>query len=377
MDKCTEYNFKDLTGKKFGKLTATKVAGKTKSRGILWIFKCDCGKEIIKQFYEIHKMEQKSCGSIECGGFGYGRFSDYEYVLNACSPYAETTLKYFREMEPLLSSHARKNKFMDRLINELPLIRNRVRRNSYTKQYCHSVALKYKHRSKFMQGSCAVYQKAFKMGWLNEICSHMEPLGNMNRKGIYAIIYSDTKKVYIGNTCNFEQRWKQHMKSTQSIIDANKEEFPKFVKLYDGLLFNAKEALEKEELNRQKYIENGWCVLNKVKCTSLGGSKTLLTFEMCKTEASKHETFADFANAAPDLYSAAHRNNWIRKITQHMTDRRRQKIPIICIESGQEFSSMREAAAVLKISQGNIGMFFKGIRKNVNGYTFIKKIPQK
>lgn len=38
-----EYNFRDLTNKRFGMLTAIKVVGKTENNGYLWKCKCDCG----------------------------------------------------------------------------------------------------------------------------------------------------------------------------------------------------------------------------------------------------------------------------------------------------------------------------------------------
>lgn len=37
------YNFRDLTNKRFGMLTAIKVVGTTKNNGYLWECKCDCG----------------------------------------------------------------------------------------------------------------------------------------------------------------------------------------------------------------------------------------------------------------------------------------------------------------------------------------------
>jgi dCMP deaminase len=42
-----KYNFTDLTGKKFGALSVVEKSDKlTKTRGVLWICKCDCGKEV-------------------------------------------------------------------------------------------------------------------------------------------------------------------------------------------------------------------------------------------------------------------------------------------------------------------------------------------
>ncbi len=38
-----KYAFRDITGKKFGMLTAIKIVGTTKDNGNLWQCKCDCG----------------------------------------------------------------------------------------------------------------------------------------------------------------------------------------------------------------------------------------------------------------------------------------------------------------------------------------------
>lgn len=46
-------------------------------------------------------------------------------------------------------------------------------RNYWTKDRCHEEALKYKTRKEFQTNSKAAYSKARKMGWLDDICSHM------------------------------------------------------------------------------------------------------------------------------------------------------------------------------------------------------------
>lgn len=56
--------YQDLTGLKFNRLTAIKNLGKNKRNVIIWLFKCDCGKEkailgvIVKNGYT------KSCGCL-------------------------------------------------------------------------------------------------------------------------------------------------------------------------------------------------------------------------------------------------------------------------------------------------------------------------
>ena len=53
---------------------------------------------------------------------------------------------------------------------------NNKKRNYWTKERCREEALKYNSRYKFQKSSNGAYGCAFKNGWLDEICSHMELL---------------------------------------------------------------------------------------------------------------------------------------------------------------------------------------------------------
>jgi hypothetical protein len=46
-------------------------------------------------------------------------------------------------------------------------------RNYWTKVKCQEEALKYNTRNDFIQNKPGVFSKAYKMGWINEICGHM------------------------------------------------------------------------------------------------------------------------------------------------------------------------------------------------------------
>lgn len=54
----------EITGQKFGRLTAIKFVKKNKKGLHIWLFKCDCGKEkmIIKQY--VLSGQVKSCGCL-------------------------------------------------------------------------------------------------------------------------------------------------------------------------------------------------------------------------------------------------------------------------------------------------------------------------
>lgn len=59
------YKHNDLTGMRFGNLTALKEVGRSKDRHILWECICDCGKTVIVQSNRLTGNHTKSCGCIQ------------------------------------------------------------------------------------------------------------------------------------------------------------------------------------------------------------------------------------------------------------------------------------------------------------------------
>lgn len=55
-------NSVDITGKKFGHLTAIRVNHISKGRHEHWLFRCDCGKEKVISKYSVVSGKQTSCG---------------------------------------------------------------------------------------------------------------------------------------------------------------------------------------------------------------------------------------------------------------------------------------------------------------------------
>ena len=65
ISKRTEKNFTDITGNKYGKLTAISMFRKKDSKGInreYWKCKCDCGKETVVKGVALKSGNVKSCG---------------------------------------------------------------------------------------------------------------------------------------------------------------------------------------------------------------------------------------------------------------------------------------------------------------------------
>ena len=61
-------NFVDITGQKFGKLTAIKNIGSNKKGNALWECKCDCGNIIIAKGIELRFGHILSCGCLKSKG---------------------------------------------------------------------------------------------------------------------------------------------------------------------------------------------------------------------------------------------------------------------------------------------------------------------
>lgn len=60
---CGCSRIKDLTGKRFGKLTPIKyIKNPKKSNGIMWLCKCDCGNEATVNGYDLQHKKVVSCG---------------------------------------------------------------------------------------------------------------------------------------------------------------------------------------------------------------------------------------------------------------------------------------------------------------------------
>ena len=56
--------FQDLTGMRFGKLTAVRKCGINKYRNIYWECKCECGNTVIVRGNELKSENTKSCGCL-------------------------------------------------------------------------------------------------------------------------------------------------------------------------------------------------------------------------------------------------------------------------------------------------------------------------
>lgn len=125
--------------------------------------------------------------------------------------------------------------------------------------------MKYEHRIDFKKNSKGAYPAARLNGWIDDICSHMTPLGNRYKRLIYRFIFPDNY-CYVGLTHNPNQRKIAHMTLTNSSVYLHMIETglqPSYEKLTDYI--DIEQAKEQEEYWKIKSEEQGYSILNKSK----------------------------------------------------------------------------------------------------------------
>lgn len=226
----------------------------------------------------------------------------------------EEALKYNNRTDYFNNSKsaaiAFKNGWIEEILNHIPRL---INKNGYwTKDKCLEEALKYKTRKEFALGSKHVYCVSYENGWLNEVCSHMKIIGNLKKRCIYAIEFSDNV-AYIGLTHDIHERFNKHL------IDKKSSVFQHIIKtgltpiinqLTDYIEIN--EASKMEEIKKEEYKNNNWIILNKAKCGGVGGSNLIWTKEKCLEIAKQSKTKTAFRQTK--AYKTAQKNKWLEDI---------------------------------------------------------------
>lgn len=181
----------------------------------------------------------------------------------------------------------------------------------WTKEKCQEEAFKYESRIDFEKNSISACVTARKNDLIDEICLHMKPKGNLYKRCIYAIEFSDNN-VYIGLTYDVNRRFNRH------IID-NRSSVYKHI-LNTGLYPNIRvlttflstvEAQIKETEKVIEYFENGWIILNRTKCGALGSNRLFWDKERIIKECMKYKNKEELKKNSSGAWSSAQRNGWL------------------------------------------------------------------
>ena len=191
-------------------------------------------------------------------------------------------------------------------------------RQIYSKEQCKKAALVCNRRSEFAVKFKGEYFKALREGWLDEICAHMQVVGNRYKRCIYAYVFEDFKYVYVGLTGNIEKRDKEHRVRTSSSVNRfairNNTPIPPIQQMSDYLP-KEEAAIREGEILRQ-YIAKGYIPINITKTGGLGGhlQNDGYTFEQCNGIAAKYSKRSEWKKHDYPTYYIASKLGWIDTI---------------------------------------------------------------
>jgi len=191
----------------------------------------------------------------------------------------------------------------------------------WTYENCKNEASNYKTKSEFYKKYSTAYNISRKNGWLEEICSHMTIVGDLYKRCIYALEFSDNS-VYIGLSHNSEKRFEEHTEdytwNKSSVIEHVRKTgiIPILVTLTDYM--PVADASKLEEIKLQDYKNNGWIILNKAKCGSVGNNIVKWTKDNCANEALKYNTIKEFSLKCKSAYMVCLDKKWTDEVCSHM-----------------------------------------------------------
>lgn len=194
----------------------------------------------------------------------------------------------------------------------------------WDKESCLAKIREYETKSELIEDCFSAYTYALKHGFLEEACEHMERLGSAVLRKIYAFEFEDNS-AYVGLSYDPYVRLQRHLHEEDSSVylHIKSTQCPYEFKVLTELL-DKDEAAVMEETFRLKYAEEGWHILNRMKCGGLGGVGTpKYTIEEIKEEIKKLgiKTRNEFNKRAKGMYLYAWRRNWLDEICAEMPQR--------------------------------------------------------
>jgi predicted GIY-YIG superfamily endonuclease len=202
-------------------------------------------------------------------------------------------------------------------------------RLKWTKDNCMVEALKYDSKSNWKLNAGGSFNSAKKNGWINDCTKHMIRLGSKYKRLIYAFEFSD-KCVYIGLTYNPKERREEHLNSKRKKKSAVYQHivktglYPEYKELTEYIDKDSASVREGEYLN--KYKQDGWIILNKIKTGGLGGNIRIWSKEVCESLAKNYNTKIEFLTNHRTPYLTSQKRGWLNEICSHMKPLRKIKI---------------------------------------------------
>jgi hypothetical protein len=165
-------------------------------------------------------------------------------------------------------------------------------------------ALKYKTNTEFKNGSPNAYAAACRNKWMKEICVHMEPLGHRFLRLVYVYEFPDNY-AYVGLTYNKEKRHREHIRDGRGPVYRHIKKTgsnPEYKMVSDWYIPKI-DAQELEVKTYEKYLNQGWKMINSAPCGNLGGNDFKYNVEYLESVAKRYNNRKDLKTDYPNVYS--------------------------------------------------------------------------
>jgi predicted GIY-YIG superfamily endonuclease len=254
--------------------------------------------------------------SVNKGEKGYTEWTPGRVALESLN---YNTRKDFRTKSPLAYRWALEYGLFGKTIHHLGQVQDRKPAGYWDYEKLKAEAFKYKSKKEFGEKNKGAVSTAKKMGIWDEITAHMQTLGSLYERAVYAWEFPD-KSVYVGLTYNLEQRGLAHLDEegkTQVSKHIKKTKLVPIFKLVSGYV-NQEEAQDIEICTIDEYKSQGWKILNVAKGGGLGSCRRRWTDDDIRQEAKKYDNVADFKKFAYSAYVSAQKYGIFDEVTKNM-----------------------------------------------------------
>ena len=195
----------------------------------------------------------------------------------------------------------------------------------------------------------------------------------------YLAIDLSSRKFYVGSTTNFDRRWRDHYKNTdnlpfQNALRNRPDQFYWIVTEDDGL-----DTREEEQFYLDFYHGSPWC-FNVSSSTNRPEVSSEVRSQIAKETHRKHPDLGKRMGKASQEKNPGKGAETLKKFKEENPENYREYSvkggqatakkhakPVVCLETGETYSSAKEAMRQTGINDANIGTACKSGRK-AGGY---------
>ena len=201
-----------------------------------------------------------------------------------------------------------KNNWVDEVCSHMIVLRKK--KGYWTKEKCNECSLLCSSRNEFYKKYNQAYKTCMFNGWLDDVCSHMKPIGNYMKRLVYVYEFEDNFS-YIGLTCNIDKRNYKHLNCKSPVNShINKTGFIPVLKILTDYI-DLDSAIDMEKYYIKHYEKKGFNLLNRSRGGEIG-SVSIIEWDYlsCKEESKKYKSRTEF-RCKLRAYNLSKENGWL------------------------------------------------------------------